>query len=94
MQNITRNYNCVSTWFYNFYRRWGTNCPRMPYQAYLFNIATINLPKLAYEHNFEPEYTRPAVKYNAPIVLTMIGVTLVLARKTVEDEENSNKTNQ
>ena len=46
-------------------------------------------PKLSYVNNFEPEYTKKTVRYNAPIVLGMFAVTFILAeiaRKNKKEE--------
>jgi hypothetical protein len=89
MIGITRRYNSVATAFYNFYRRFGTNYWSTPYDAYLINITRVYFPKLAYQNNFEPEYTRTS--YNAYIALALIATTLVAARATVAKEEQANQ---
>ena len=48
-------------------------------------------PKIAYQNPFEDAYTRPEVKYNAPIVVSIIAFTLWYSRKAVADEENAAK---
>jgi hypothetical protein len=88
MIGIARNYNALATAFYNFYRRFGPNYWSTPYEAYLLNISRVYFPKIAYQNNFEPEYTRTS--YNAYLALALIAATLVAARQTVAEEERNN----
>ena len=39
-------------------------------------------PKLSYVNNFEPDYTKKTVRFNAPIVVGMFAVTFILAEIT------------
>lgn len=87
MIGVTRRYNTLATAFYNFYRRFGTNFWSAPYESYLLNISRIYFPKIAYQNNFEPEYTRTS--YNAYIVVALIASTLVAARQAVAAEEQA-----
>jgi hypothetical protein len=86
MQGIVARYDKLASGFYCFYRKFFTNCYRSPYQTYLFNVTRTHFPKLAYNNAFEPEYTRPLVKYNAIIVLSMVTLTAFVTWKTVSDE--------
>jgi hypothetical protein len=92
MQSIVRRYNTVATGFYNVYRRFGTNLWSTPYEGYLLNITRVYFPKIAYQNNFEPEYTRTS--NNAYIVLALIATTLVAARSTVQKEEARDEGHQ
>ncbi len=78
MIGITRRYNTVATTFYNYYRCLGTNFATMPYETYLLNISRVYFPKLAYQNNFEPEYTRTT--NHAYLALALMATTFVAAR--------------
>ena len=49
------------------------------YLSYARYLITAQGPKLSYVNNYEPEYTRKAVRYNAPIVVSMFVGTFLLA---------------
>jgi hypothetical protein len=85
MQGIRNNYNSLGISFYNFYKCYITNCPVTPYLSYSYNTARTHFPKLAYQNTFEPEYTRPVVKHNAPIVIALILTTLWASRVAVQE---------
>jgi hypothetical protein len=87
MQGIRARYNTVAVCFYTFYRKFVTHCPTAPYRNYVIRNIFTTFPKLAYQNPFEPAYTRPEVKYNAPVVLTLIAFTLWASRKAVCEEE-------
>lgn len=53
--------------------------PLSPYLAYGRYLLFAQGPKLSYVNNYEPEYTRKTIKYNAPIVLSMFAATFVLS---------------
>ena len=53
--------------------------PFMQYVRYGRYLVIAQSPKLSYVNNFEPEYTKKTVKYNAPIVLSMFAGTLLLS---------------
>lgn len=86
MQAVIRRYNTVATGFYNLYRKFGTNFPTMPYETYLFHITRVYFPKIAYQNNFEPEYTKTS--YHGYLTVALIGFTLVAARQAVSEEES------
>ena len=90
MQNIAANYDKAGRAFYNLYRCLFTNCSTAPYVNYSMSLVRTQFPKLAYQNHFEPEYTTSKVKYNAPIVLTMVAFTLYASRKAVAAEEEAN----
>ena len=89
MQNIIRNYDKAGRAFYNLYRLVFTNSPLTPYLTYAFNISKTHFPKLAYNNPYDPEYTTSKVKYNAPVVLSLIAFTLYASRKAVAAEEEA-----
>ena len=86
MQAIRNRFNSLGTSFYNFYRCNFTNNPLTPYLQYSFNSVRTQFPKLAYQNTFEPEYTRPLVRHNVPIVLGLILATLYASRVAVAEE--------
>ena len=86
MQGIRNRYNSLGISFYNFYKTNVINSPISPYLQYGINTIRIQFPKIAYQNTFEPEYTRPLVKYNVPIVLGLIFTTIWAARATVAEE--------
>lgn len=90
MQAIRQRYNSLSVCFYNLYRSYVTNCPLTIYGSYAFRMAETHFPKLSYQNNFEPAYTRNTVKYNVPIVLSLIAVTVWASHQAVVEEENQN----
>jgi hypothetical protein len=81
MDQIARRYKLVATLFYDYSKCLVGNASYTRYLIYASEISTIYFPKLAYENQFEPEYTPWHVKYNAPIVLTIFGITIYLANK-------------
>lgn len=83
MQGIRNRFNSLGSSFYNIYKSTFTNSPLSPYLQYGFNTVRTQFPKLAYQNSFEPEYTRPAVKYNVPIVLGLVFATLWASRAAV-----------
>lgn len=89
MIGIARRYNSVATAFYNLYRRFGTNYWSTPYESYLLNVSRAYFPKIAYQNNFEPEYTRTS--YNAYAVLALVVATLVASRQAVAQQEQANR---
>ena len=91
MQNIAKNYDKFGRAFYNIYRGVFSNSPLQPYLVYGFNIARTHFPKIAYQNNFEPEYTTDKVKYNAPIVISIIAFTLYASRKAVAAEQEDSR---
>lgn len=92
MQAIRNRYNCLAVAFYNIWSKTVTNCPLTPYTLYAFHSAMTKFPKIAYENPYEPAYTRPEVKYNAPVVISLIAFTLWYSRKAVADEERENRS--
>lgn len=90
MQGIRQRYNTLSVCFYNFYRRYVTNCSLTPYEVYAFRMIETRFPKLSYQNNFEPAYTCNTVKYNAPIVLSLIAFTVWASHQAVAEEEAQN----
>jgi hypothetical protein len=92
MIGIIKRYDTVATAFYNFYRRLGTNCFATPYASYAINISRAYFPKIAYQNNFEPEYTRTS--NNAYIVIALITATLVAARQAVAQQELATQGHQ
>lgn len=84
MQNILYRYDRVATAFYNFHSQYFKNCSSIPYTTYALNISRVYFPKISYQNIYEPEYTSPKVKHNAPIVVSLILFTLYLSRQTVE----------
>jgi hypothetical protein len=94
MQGIVQRYNCWASCFYTQYRRFVTSSPVSPYLYYALNVTRTHFPKLAYQNNFEPEYTRPLVKYNTAIVLSIVAFTLYASRKAVAEEEAKTAGNQ
>jgi hypothetical protein len=62
----------------------------MPYLSYAINTTRTTFPKISYQDPFEPEYTRPTVKHNGPIVIAMIAFTLWASREAVAEEEKGN----
>jgi hypothetical protein len=83
MQGIFARYDRLATGFYGFYHKF---IAVSPYQTYVWNITRTHFPKLAYNNPFEPEYTRPLVKYNAAIVLSLVALTILVTAKTVNEE--------
>ena len=83
MQAIRERYNTLAVWFYHFYKGTFRNCSVVPYISYATNMTITRFPKIAYQNPFEEAYTRPTVKYNAPIVISMILATLWVSRKAV-----------
>lgn len=92
MQGILQRYNSLATGFYNIYRRFGSNSSIAPYSVYLLNVTRLYFPKIAYENNFEPEYTRNS--NHAYIVVALIATTLVAARQAVAEEEEKRRGHQ
>ena len=90
MQAIRQRYNSWAVCFYNSFHKYYTNCPATPYFVYAYRMAATQFPKIAYQTPFEPAYTRPEVKYNAPVVVSMILFTLWYSRKVVGEEEEAN----
>ena len=50
-------------------------------------MAQTYFPKISYANPFEPAYTRPTVKYNAPIIAGLVLFTLWASHKTVAEQE-------
>jgi len=90
MQAIRQRYNSWAICFYNSFHKYYTNCPTTPYLVYGYRMAVTHFPKISYQNSFEPAYTRPEVKYNAPVVVSMILFTLWCSRRAVAEEENQN----
>ena len=91
MQAIRNRYNCLAVAFYNIWTHSVTKGPVAPYASYAFKTAFTQSPKIAYENPYEPAYTRPEVRYNAPIVVSLIALTLWYSRKAVCEEEHKAK---
>jgi hypothetical protein len=85
MQNIIARYDRLATSFYGLYRGVFHNKLFSPYLYYAWNITRTHFPKLAYNNPYEPEYTRPLVKYNAVLVLSIVTVTSFFISKTVNE---------
>ena len=88
MQAIRNRYHKWAVCFYDGYHKYFVNCSLTPYLSYDLNMTLTQFPKIAYQNPFEPAYTRPEVKYNAPIVGSMILFTLWYSRKTSCEEES------
>jgi hypothetical protein len=63
----------------NTYELLTTRNPLKYYLSYAYYLAFAQGPKLSYANNFEPEYTKKTVKFNAPIVLGMFAATWMMA---------------
>lgn len=53
------------------------------YLSYGFNISKVYFPKISYQNTFEPEYTKPSIKYNYLIISGLIGLTLIATKAKV-----------
>lgn len=53
------------------------------YLEYGFNITKVYFPKVSYQSSFEPEYTKPSIKYNYLIVSGIIGFTILATKAKV-----------
>ena len=85
MQVVLQRYNTIATGFYNFYKTFGTNFWLTPYLNYGINISRVYFPKIAYQNNFEPEYTKTS--NHGYIVVALIASTLIASRVAVAQEE-------
>ena len=86
MQGIRNRFNSLGTSFYNLYKCTFITNSLTPYVQYGLNTVRTQFPKIAYQNTFEPEYTRPLVKYNAPIVVGLILTTLWASRAAVAED--------
>jgi hypothetical protein len=86
MQEIRSRFNSLGISFYNLYKATFTNNPLRPYVQYSINTVRTQFPKIAYQNTFEPEYTKPLVKHNVPIVLGLILTTIWASRVAVAEE--------
>lgn len=89
MQGVFHRYNSLASGFYNFYKSFGTNCWLTPYLSYGINISRVYFPRISYQNNFEPEYTRTS--NHGYIVVALIATTLVASRLAVAQEEEKSQ---
>ncbi len=71
-----KQYDALARQFYNVVNCGFKNNTAMKYISYGFNVTKVYFPKVSYQNTFEPEYTRPSIKYNYIIVTGLIGLTL------------------
>ena len=76
--NIMSLYNNLSKQFYGAYNKLYASSSIKYYLSYGCYLGFACAPKLSYQNQYEPEYTKNTVKYNAPIVAAMLGTTLYL----------------
>ena len=84
-------YNCLVNTAENLRQTLFVRNPMRYYFNYALYLATAQGPKLSYVDQFEPEYTRKTVRYNAPIVASMFIATLILS-EYVRRSRNCKKT--
>ncbi len=77
-----KQYDAIARQFYNLVNCSFKSAP-FRYLAYGFNITKVYFPKVSYQSSFEPEYTKPSIKYNYLIVSGLIGLTLLATKAKV-----------
>lgn len=81
-------YNNISKQAYNLYQGLYVQRGIREYFSYGTYLTTACLPKLTYQNNYEPEYTKQTVQYNIPIVFAMFGTTLFLIQQNKNKKSN------
>jgi hypothetical protein len=76
-------YEALTKQVYNLYNCGVRNSAALKYLSYGFNITKVYFPKVSYSNPYEPEYTKPATKYNYLIVSGLIGFTLLATKAKV-----------
>jgi hypothetical protein len=84
-----KQYDALARQFYNLYNCGVKNSVPMKYISYGFNISKVYFPKVSYQNNYEPEYTKRSVKYNYLIVSAIVGLTLVATKAKVNSYYNN-----
>jgi hypothetical protein len=83
-----KQYDALARQFYNVWNYTFTKSSAFKYASYGFNVTKVYFPKVSYQSSFEPEYTKPSIKYNYLIVSAIVGLTIVATKAKVNSYYN------
>lgn len=83
-----KQYDAIARKSYDLINCGIKNNAAFKYISYGFNITKVYFPKVSYQNPYEPEYTKPSVKYNWIVVSGLIGLTLYATKSKVDSYYN------
>lgn len=78
-----KQYDALTRQCYNLINCGVFNSTPYKYISYGYNITKVYFPKVSYQNPYDPEYTKPSVKYNWIIVSGLIGFTFYATKAKV-----------